>query len=203
MKNRVHVSSIFHDVIILFMPTKYILHGGNAQDKNTENDKFFTEILSNYKNKANILLVQFAAIPEKQEIYKQRHISQFEDVKNGRILNYQVANIDNFMDQVKWADVLYFCGSSGGGATERLINIIKKFSNLIKFLNNKTIVGESAGANCLTKVCYSKSAGILYGLGLVNAKSIMHYQLGDEKILKNINPELDTIYLESYKYSVI
>ena len=126
------------------MSTKYILHGGNAQEKNTENARFFTEILRDYPKTANILLVQFAAPPEKQEIYKQRHISQFENVKDGRDLQYQLAKIDKFVDQLKWADIVYLCGASGGGATERLIGQMKMYPNLEALFNSKTVAGESA-----------------------------------------------------------
>lgn len=185
------------------MSTKYILHGGNAQDKNAENARFFSEILNDYPKTANILLVQFAALPEKQEIYKQRHISQFRDICNGRELNFKVAQVDEFVDQAQWADVLYFCGSSGGGATVRLIETMRQFDNLKDLFEGKTIAGESAGANCLTKICYSKSAGIVHGLELVDAKSIMHYELGDETMLENIETDLQNIYLKSYQYIVI
>jgi peptidase E len=184
------------------MSTKYILHGGNAQDKNDENAKFFREILSDYPDGANILLVQFAAIPEKQNIYKERHISQFEDVSDGRKLNYQVADVDNFIEQIKWADVLYLCGSSGGGATLRLLDTMNKFDNLKELFDGKTVAGESAGTNTLTALCYSKSGGIVHGLGLVPVKSIVHYELGDEKALENVEINLESAYLKSYEFKV-
>lgn len=184
------------------MSTKYIIHGGNAQDKNEENAKFFREILSDYPDGANILLVQFAAIPEKQDIYKERHISQFEDVSDGRKLDYQVANVDNFIEQVKWADVLYLCGSSGGGATLRLLDTMRNFSSPKELFDSKTVAGESAGTNTLTTICYSKSGGIIHGLGLVPVKSIVHYEQGDDKFLENINESLESAYLKSYQYKV-
>jgi len=184
------------------MSTKYILHGGNAQDKNDENSKFFREIISDYPNGANILLVQFAAMPEKQDIYKERHTSQFEDVSDGRKLNFQVADVDNFIDQAKWADILYFCGSSGGGATVRLLDQMHKFNNLKELFDGKTVAGESAGTNCLTSLCYSKSGGIIHGLGLVPVKSIVHYEPNDEMALENIEDNLKSVYLKSYQYTV-
>jgi len=184
------------------MSTKYILHGGNAQDKNDDNARFFQEILSDFPNCANILLIQFAAIPEKQDIYKERHISQFKNVSNGRKLVYQVADEDNLIDQIKWANVLYFCGSSGGGATLRLLDTMRKFDNLKELFDDKTIAGESAGTNCLTVLCYSKSGGIVNGLGLVPMKSIVHYEADDEKALENIGNNLESVYLNSYQFEV-
>ncbi|MEI6850750.1 MAG: Type 1 glutamine amidotransferase-like domain-containing protein [Candidatus Saccharibacteria bacterium] len=184
------------------MSIKYIIHGGNAQDKNEANAKFFREILSDFTDDANILLVQFAAVPEKQDVYKTRHISQFEDVSNGRKLNFQVAEVDKFIEQVKWANVLYLCGSSGGGATLRLLNTMRNFGNLKELFEGKTIAGESAGANTLTTFCYSKSGGIVHGLGLVPVKSIVHYEQGDEKFLEYIDESLESAYLKSYQYKV-
>lgn len=186
----------------LNMSTKYILHGGNAQDKNTENNNFFKEILYDYPKKANILLVQFAAIPEKQEIYKARHISQFDDAKGDRELNFIVAEQDKFIEQLKWADIVYLCGSSGGGATTRLLETLQKFENIKEHFSNKTIAGESAGANCLVRYCYSRSSGIISGLGLVPVKLSTHYQLGDETAFADLPTEIDNLFLPSYKYKV-
>ena len=164
------------------MSTKYILHGGNAQDKNNENASFFRQILSGYPDSANILLVQFAAIPEKQEIYKQRHISQFEDIRDGRNFAYELANETDFVEQVRWADVVYLCGASGGGATARLIHVMSKFKNLNELFDNKTVAGESAGANCLSRFCYSKSSGVIEGLGLVPVNIANHFEQIEDKI---------------------
>lgn len=184
------------------MSTRYILHGGNAQDKNNENIKFFKEILKYCKNEANILLVQFAATPEKQEIYKARHISQFEEAKDDKKLNYQVATNENFNEQLKWADVIYLCGSSGGGATTKLIESLRKFDNLKTKIDDKTIAGESAGTNSLTTICYSKSGGIIRGLGLVPFKSIVHYVSGDENYFKGMYFDIESLYLKSYQFIV-
>lgn len=67
------------------MSTRYILHGGNAQDVNDQNDLFFKAILEPFVDDVNVLLVQFAALSEKQDAYKERHIAQFSRSKDEKI----------------------------------------------------------------------------------------------------------------------
>ena len=182
------------------MKTKYILHGGNAQDVNEDNDLFFSEILKDFSGEVNVLLVQFAAIEEKQERYKQRHIVQFDRAKLGKKINYKVASVDEFVGQIEWADVVYLCGSPGG--TPRLLKELNKFENLIPLFKGKTVAGESAGANCLASYCFSKSGGILQTLGCVPVRIIPHYETGMEKMLNNFHEELELLLLPSYKFRV-
>ena len=184
------------------MSTKYILHGGNAQDINTKNERFFREIINGSSSSVNILLVQFAAIAEKHEVYKDRHMAQFHRVQSKKELQFEVAQKEKFVEQLKWADVVYLCGSSGGGATERLLGVLKQFDNLKHMFDGKIVAGESAGANCLAVHCYSKSSGILSCLGLVPVDLIVHYQEGDEEALQGINGGNKCLYLKNYQFQV-
>lgn len=181
------------------MKTKFILHGGNAQEMNEDNNLFFCEILKDFPNEVNVLLVQFSVTEEKQEIYKQRHINQFEKARENRKINYQIAIVDNFIQQIKWANVIYFCGSPGG--TLRLLSILNKF-NLKDLFKGKTVAGESAGANCLASFCFSKSGGILQTLGFIQVRIIPHYEIGIEKKLDGIHEELKLLLLPNYKFKV-
>ncbi len=130
-----------------------------------------------------------------------QHISQFEDAKGDRKLEYQLAKTADFDNQINWADVVYLCGSSGGGATERLFKVLSKVDDLRKKFDGKTIAGESAGANCLAKYCYSRSSGVIEGLGLVPVKLIAHYELGDEAAIAEMPINIDCLYLRSYEYA--
>ena len=62
------------------------------------------------------------------------------------LLHFEVAQKEKFVEQLKWADVVYLCGSSGGGATERLLGVLKQFDNLKHIFDGKIVAGESAGA---------------------------------------------------------
>lgn len=182
------------------MSTKYILHGGNAQDVNDENQCFFQEILSAHHDHVNVLLVQFAAVSEKQEIYRERHVAQFERAKGSSTLSYEVSNEEKFDEQLKWADVVYLCGSTGG--TVRLLDVLSRIQDFKQKLEGKTVAGESAGANTLSVNCYSRSNGIMHCLGIVPVNIIAHYQSGDELEMMNLDNNLENIMLRNYEFRV-
>lgn len=180
------------------MKTKYILHGGSAQKVNANNDIFFREILKDTPDNVKILLAHFAAPKENSLVNKEKDSSQFERAKENKTLHFEVASKDSFIEQVKKADIVYF----GGGTTLPLLNVLKMFNNLKELFVGKTIVGESAGANCLSSYCYSPSGGVLQGLGLVPVKTIPHYQVGDEKVFIDTPKELEMLLLPSYQFKV-
>ncbi len=182
------------------MSIRYILHGGNAQDVNDENDLFFKKILEPFSGQVKVLLVQFAAISEKQDIYKERHIGQFNRSKGDRILSFQVADEMGFDEQLEWADVVYLSGSSGG--TMRLLNVLSQVKDLGIKLQGKTVAGESAGANVLSAHCFSRSGGVIPCLGLVPVDFIPHYQSGDEAALRSLNDDNEHLYLKNYEFRV-
>lgn len=181
------------------MKTKYILHGGNAQHVNSENDKFFAEILKDTKDKVKILLVEFAGRDEKIDLNFQTDKSQFERVAGEKELSFEVATEFDFTEQIKGADIIYF----GGGTTVRLMDKLKKYTNLGDLFSGKIVAGESAGANSLSAYCYSKSGGgVIQCLGLVPVKTIPHYEKGMESNFKDIYPEIESLFLPEYKFKV-
>lgn len=181
------------------MKTKYILHGGNAQHVNSENDKFFAEILKDTKDKVKILLVEFAGRDEKIDLNYQIDKSQFERVGEDKELAFEVATQPDFTEQIKGADIIYF----GGGTTVRLMDKLKKYKNPGDLFSGKIVAGESAGANSLSAYCYSKSGGgVIQCLGCVPVKTIPHYEKGMESNFKDIFPEIEPLFLPEYKFKV-
>lgn len=179
--------------------TKYILHGGRAQDPNAENDKFFEEILDSTSTNPQILLVHFAGKPEKAEQNWQRDTSQFERVKGNKTLNFKLATIDGFENQVQNADVLYL----GGGTTVKLLDELKDFNNLTELFKDKIIAGESAGANVLATFCYSKSGGgVFKTLGILPVKTYPHYEGSGEEELEAVGEGLELLLLREYQFKV-
>ena len=181
------------------MNTKYILHGGEAEKQNSKNDLFFQEILKDTPKDLKILLVLFANNPENNEIHKEADIAQFERVKGEKNIKYEVANGDNFENQIKNSDVIYI----GGGKTNRSMEILSKYNNLKELFTGKVVAGESAGANSLSTCCYSKSGGIMKCLGLVPVKTIPHFdgKTGLEE-LENAFPETESCYLPVFDYKI-
>lgn len=183
------------------MNTTYILHGGNAQHLNPQNDLFFKEILDRTKLKdIRILLVHFAGNPERSELKKQIDSGQFEKNKGDKNITIKVADKWNFVKQIYESDVIYF----GGGTTVKLLDELKDYSNLQSNFNGKVIAGESAGANALATLCYSKSGGgIIKSLGMLPVFIYPHFDKNSPLPTENISDNLQKLFLANYEYKVI
>lgn len=184
--------------------TKFILHGGFSVEVAPiqENNDFFREIIKDIsKNDVKILLVYFA---EREEIIPLRIEQDKESfTKNKREeqhLNFKVATVDAFISDCAWADVIYL----HGGRTVKLIEALEKYSNLGEVFLNKTIAGDSAGANALGQVFYSKnSKQIGAGFGILPFKIVTHYNDTNPNPLTEVEPHLETILLHEYEVRVI
>ncbi len=184
------------------MKTKFILHGGFTPHEKQEDDAFFKEILKDVSEKAKVLLVYFASEIGRIPTYKEGDVAQFNKNKSERTLMFDVANERSFLKQVDWADIIYL----HGGKTLKLLDVLKKFSNLKELFEGKTIAGDSAGANVLGKIFYSPSVNDIFeGLGLIPVKIIPHYSekykdKADE--LNKYNKDLELLLLREYQYKV-
>ena len=70
-------------------------------------------------------------------------------------------------------------------------------------LSNKIIGGDSAGANVLGQLFYSKnSKEIGEGLSILPFKIVVHYKDGTPNPLADVKPELQTIFLHEYETKV-
>lgn len=181
------------------MKIKYILHGGNAQHANSENDKFFAEILKDTNDQVKILLVEFAGRDEKIDSNFKTDKAQFLRVSGEKEPIFELATQGNFIKQIKKSDIVYF----SGGTTIRLMDKLKEYKNLDGSFSGKIIAGESAGANSLSAYCYSKSGGgVIQCLGLVPVKTIPHYEKGIESYFKDVSPDIESLFLPEYKFKV-
>jgi len=92
-----------------------------------------------------------------------------------------------FVEQVVWADVIFI----NGGFKGYLKEVLEEIEDLPQLLDNKLVVGISAGANILSKYYYSQGAeDIREGIGLLPIKVYCHYS---EEYLQNLHK------LENYK----
>lgn len=179
--------------------TKYILHGGEAAIINTENDKFYQEILKTAPEKAKILLVYFAKEADRIPKNKAEDIDSFTRNNIGKDLSFEVAEEEKFIEQIKNSDIIFI----HGGSTIKLMNSLKNFTDLNSLFTGKIVAGESAGANALSFCCYSPSAdAVVEGLGIIPVKTIPHYKPGDEEKFKGIRPEIASLFLPEFKYKV-
>ena len=181
------------------MKTKFILHGGFAKGKKQENTLFFKEVLSNTPDKARVLLVYFAKEPDRIDKNQEEDVEQFNKNKGDKTLFFEVAKIDLFPEQVKQSDIIYLHGGHSG----MLLDALKKYSNLKELFDGKIIAGDSAGASVVCSVFYSMKIGVSEGLGLLPIKIISHYLEEIKDKLKDIKPELETLFLPEYQFKVI
>lgn len=182
------------------MKTTYILHGGSAQHVNTKNDMFFKEILDRTGlDNIKILLVHFAGLSERAKQNKERDSAQFERNKDNKKTTIQIATKKEFIKQLSWADVVYF----GGGTTVKLLKEIKGYKNLKKYLEGKVVAGESAGANFLATLCYSKSGGgMIKGLGILPVFVYPHFEKDSTLPDLEIPNSLERLLLANYEYKI-
>lgn len=181
------------------MKTKIILHGGYASHENSENDKYFKEILNINKKELSILLVLFAKPESEHDEKAKKVISQFAKNNNDKFLKFEIAQMDKFVNQIQEADVVYL----HGGKTLDLLKALRRVNNLSELVKDKTVAGESAGAYVLSSCFYSKSLEKCFeGLNFVPVKTICHYEGKNKEMLSSCHSELEELLLENYKFKI-
>lgn len=177
------------------MKTKFVLHGGYAKGAKQEDDAFFSEILKNASKDAKILLVYFAESDDRVAERYADDLEQFNKNKGDKTLFFDVAIEWSFAEQAKRADIIYL----HGGHTGRLLDALKRISNLRDIFGGKFIAGDSAGANVLCSAFYSKTIGVSEGLGFIPIKIICHYIEENKNKLDHIKPDMETLFLGEYE----
>lgn len=182
------------------MKTKFILHGGYTPgQKEEDNSKFYIEILKDTPEKAKVLIVPFAKDIERIAPTTERVKREFNENNTNKKLDFEVANEESFIEQIKSADIIYF----QGGKTLKLLEVLKIFPNFRNLLDGKTVAGESAGANVLAKYFYSPNSDkVDEGLGFLPIKIIPHYSEKDKGKLDDVGKDLEELYLPEYQYKV-
>lgn len=180
--------------------TKFVLHGGFNKEIGFIKDEFFQEMLKDAPKDAKVLLVYFAESDEMRPLRTEQGKNQFEKNKGLKNIEIKIASQDTFIDECKWADVIFF----SGGRTVRLMEALKKYASLDEVFKGKTIGGDSAGANFIGQYFYSKgSQEIGKGLGILPIKIIVHYVENMGNPLSNIEPNLETLFLHEYETRVL
>ncbi len=182
------------------MKTKFILHGGFAQGKKQQNDSFFQEMLKDTPSEANVLLVYFAEADEKVQLRTGQDTEEFNTNKGSKTLHFKVSSQETFEADCAWAHVVYL----HGGKTTKIMEVLNTYPNINQILSGRTIAGDSAGANTLGRLFFSKNSKVIgKGLGIVPTKIVVHYEDGAPNPLAEIEPELPTLLLHEYEMKVI
>ena len=181
--------------------TKFILHRGFSKEKGLvqEDNEFFQKILEDTPEDIKLLLVYFAEREERIELRIEQDKESFNKNKGSKNIQFKIASEENFIKECKWADVIYL----HGGKTVRLMEVLKKYQNLENVFLEKIIAGDSAGANVLGQLFYSKnSKEISEGLRILPYKIVAHHIDGNLNPLKDTEPNLETIFLKEYETKV-
>ncbi|OGI86340.1 hypothetical protein A3A01_02130 [Candidatus Nomurabacteria bacterium RIFCSPLOWO2_01_FULL_39_17] len=176
--------------------TKFVLHGGFNKEKGFIQDEFFLEMLKNTPPDVKILLVYFAEREDLLQLRIEQSKEQFNKNKGSKNLDVKIASEDTFVEDCIWADIICIYG----GRTVKLMEVLKKYKNLEQLFTGKIIAGDSAGANVLGQLFYSKnSKEIGKGLRILPFKIIVHYKDGTLNPLAHVEPNLETLLLHEYE----
>lgn len=151
----------------------YVLGGGFMKKAPDGGQAFFRAIIGDRKT-ANVLICCFAMPYDQWQTGYDDDKNKIFSVNDGVSLSFQNANLDSFVDQVAWADVIVF----RGGSTSDLMDSLKKVQGWQDHLTGKTIVGSSAGAYMLSSsyVVTDKKPQLASGLGLLPIVIATHYR---------------------------
>lgn len=151
---------------------KYVLVGGYIHKAQDEGKAFCEELVKGISKKpVRILDCLFARTPDSweqrfkddQEFFS-KHIKDFE---------LELALPENFLEQLKDSDVLFF----QGGVPYLLMSLLKKAGDWKKELEGKVIVGSSGGADAICKYYgVGKTSNVGEGLDLLSVKFIPHWK---------------------------
>lgn len=151
----------------------YILGGGFMKKAPDGGKAFFRAIIGDRKT-ANVLICCFAMPHDQWQTGYDEDKNKILSVNDGVLLSFQNANMDNFVSQVGWADVIVF----RGGSTNDLMDNLEKAQGWHDHLTGKTIVGSSAGAYMLSSsyVVADTTPQLAPGLGLLPIVIATHYR---------------------------
>jgi len=153
--------------------TSYVLGGGFMKKAPDGGQAFFRAIIGDRKT-ANVLICCFAMSPDQWQKSYDDDRNNILSANDGLSLSFQNANLDDFLSQVVWADVIVF----RGGSAKDLIDNIKKVQGWQNNISGKTVVGSSAGAYMLASsyVVTDKTPQLTSGLGLLPIVIATHYR---------------------------
>lgn len=190
--------------------TKYILIGGYPRKAEDGGKALAEEMVKGFEEPIKLLICYFARPRLQWELNMVEDHLFFGGHLSGKKVEYQMAKVDTFIDQIRWMDVMYI----RGGTTETLLEKLAECPGWEKELEGKTIAGSSAGAMAIAKYWYGLDTLKLGdGLGFVPVKVLVHYRSNynapnvdwdrAETELKNYKETLPVLNLAEGQFEVI
>lgn len=176
----------------------YILIGGNWKFAGDRGTSLCSTLAPYVSQPATILICLFGLAPHTWGEHFQRIVSVFESHLDQ--VSYQLAQPESFIKQIQTADVVYL-NDGDNLLTERVMH---KFRDLTVALQDKVVVGSSAGANILATAYYTRTYGMVRdGLGVLPIKLITHYGSVPDNAVNNLDWEAAKQQLSSYGNSAL
>lgn len=150
--------------------TKFILAGGSDSQYPNYWQELDRVLASETSNKAVLSCMFSRDIEDRTEAHHRfdhlfkEHLSSVETIVH--------ATEEKFYDQIDQTDIVYL----HGGSTEKLLAAIPDTSKFLEAVKGKIVIGSSAGANFLSKACYSPSKqALMNGSGILPVGVVVHY----------------------------
>lgn len=130
-------------------------------------------------NKVRFLICLFArneTSSDWKELFR-KDAAFFRKIAVGVDVEFELATEDKFLTQIKNSDVVFF---SGGDSIPLYSTLARIGDAWTRELEDKTIIGSSAGADMLSVYCFDiQQNQIDRGLGLAPVKTIVHFGAKD------------------------
>ena len=194
------------------MTTKYILVGGYPQRGINDGKGFAEELVKDFGESVSILVCLFARTREVWDEAFSQDVEAFQKHLPGKKLEIVMADPENFLEQLRRADVLYL---RGGHSTQLLVDTLNGYPDLKNMLSGKTVAGSSAGADAISQYYYGLDTPdeIKEGLGLLPVKVVVHYRSDYnapninwdrvDGLMESTHPEFPTINLAEGQFEVM
>lgn len=174
--------------------TKFILVGGYPHKATDGGKAFCEELVKDAPESVKFLDCLFARPEETWEKGHAQDKELFGSNLPEKQLDMVPADSAKFIEQLKWADVVYI----RGGSNDALRAALEAQPGWIEALEGKTLAGSSAGANMLSKYFWSPDSLHCHdGLGVLPVKVIVHY--GSDYNAPNVDWNKAELELKAYK----
>lgn len=153
--------------------TKYVLNSGGIKNQPELKKKFHQELINGLDGTPKFLLCNFAQGREYWEIKFQGYSDAIvEDMPDGVIPTFTLAMPNDFIEQCRQANVIYFHGGD-----DHLLKYWMSQFDMVSMFKDKVVATNSASSNMLAThywTCDWRQCGD--GFGVAPIKFIPHYQ---------------------------
>lgn len=187
--------------------TTLVLHGGFSITSPYEEHSgaFFRKIVELSKGPVKLCCIYFGTDEQKWESYfeQDKRLFQKEAKALHKEIFFELADTQNIEVQIKQSNTLYIRESSD---IFKLQETLGRIDNLSALLQDKVVVGSSAGAYVLSTYYVSRRFGLQEGLGIFPIKVSAHFEesMADNlEGLRAYKKALPTYALQEKEYVVL